>query len=200
MRVLCVAMLMIVAFGPGQLGAFSELVAVVNPVGKGFCWGDKEVVFLRVRSTLLLTNVGRETVSINKDDLHVDYIIVAETAKDMVLNHYELQISQTPIQDSSVKYGKTAAYRFLTLKPGGSGHLEISFSIPVSNASGEIRGTILPGKHMVVLGISGWLGSDELAGETQQQLPSLGLIDTSTVRSRPIELLVDKPTIVQHCN
>jgi hypothetical protein len=187
----------------GQSGNSIPLGLTVKPIKKSFCRGDQEVAFLRVQVELQFTNETKnQTVSINKGDLHVDYIQVAKEAKDFstTSRNYELSISSTSVLDSSANLDQLNPKLFLTLGPGESSTLESSFSIPVSVQNGTIEGTLPPGNHYVVIGVSGWLGSNELAKQVQTRLSQIGKLWTSAIRSRPIELVVESPSVIQVCN
>jgi hypothetical protein len=169
---------------------------------KTFCKGDVEVAFFRVQVGLEFKNeTSNQTVSINKGDLHVDYIQVGKDAKDISIRNYELNISSTSVLESSANVDRLSPKLFLTLAPGESSILETSFSIPVPVKDGtKPTGTVQPGQHTVVIGVSGWLGSNELATQVQTKLSGIGKLWTSAVRSRPIELLVESPSVIQVCN
>jgi hypothetical protein len=185
----------------GQPGNLTPLSLTAKPTKMIFCRGDGEVAFLRIRAELQFTNqTDGQRVSINRGDLHVDYIQVAKQAEDFLTKNYELNISETSILESSINLNRLNPKLFLTLGPRESNTVELSFDIPVSAQNGKIiRGTVQPGAHTVVIWVSGWLGSDELAKQVQKKLAEIGKLWTSAVRSRPIELTIEAPSVIEWC-
>jgi hypothetical protein len=185
----------------GQPRDLTPLSLTAKPTKMIFCRGDAEIAFLRVQVDLQFTNqTDKQTLSINRGDLHVDYIQVAKQAKDFLIKNYELNISETSILESSINLNRLNPKLFLTLGPRESNTVELSFDIPVSAQNGTIvRGTVQPGAHTVVIWVSGWLGSDELAIQVQKKLTEIGKLWTSPVRSRPIELTIPAPSVIEAC-
>lgn len=179
----------------------TSLTISATPLQKEYCRGDSDLAWLRVRSQVEITNHTKgRTLSLNKQDLHVNSIQVAKQIEDSSTKPYQVNISQTWIVGPSASLDHLDPALFLTLKPGRSVLTEISFSVPVSVQAGkDVSGTVPPGKYLVVLGVSGWQGSEDLASKVEAKLKELGNIWQGTIRSLPMSLSVEFPTQIESC-
>ena len=171
--------------------AFSQLKLETAIVDQYYCPGDDDLDGLSLNLKLEFTNVGAQTIILDRDSSQIGQMIVSKNDNGVVGDR-EANPVFTWVSSGEWKATTADLNRlFVTLMPNETYETTTTARVFVfrENRSG-IPGAVGNGKHFLRLRVSTWFGSRADADRLQESWKERGKVWTNSVLSEPMPFTV----------